>query len=118
MYNCFVFNLDFIFLFLLVDFEKLKEISKNKDIIKLVELELNKKYIIQQIQIKETSIGNSLLVDLGDVWTWLPKRYNVIFTESAIKDVNENYAGKLYLEVCEIKFIKGKASAIINIDKL
>lgn len=102
-----------------MDFSKL-EAANNfdlKEIRKLADLNTNEKYTIFKIERKETEIGSSLLVDLGLFCAWLPKRYNDVFTEEAIRDVNGKYREQLYLVVNSVKKIMGNDCALIDIKK-
>lgn len=102
-----------------MDFGELRKCCENKNVEKLVDLELNKKYIITRVERKNTSVGVAVLTDLDVGFsTWLPKRFVDIFTEEAVKEFNEKYRNKVYLEVKEIKLIMGNRCAIINIDKI
>lgn len=101
-----------------MDFEKLQKISTSKENIKLSSLEMNKQYIIYDVQAKTTKFGRAILVDLGEFCSWLPKRYEKVFTDEAIPDINKNYSGKMELIVKEVKMILNNSSAIIEINKI
>lgn len=101
-----------------MDFDALKKCCEKKEIVKLVTLEIGKKYIITAVHRINTSVGMTILADIeGNFSTWLPKRFLDSFSEEAVTDFNQNYSGKVYLEVTEIKPIMGKNCAIINIEK-
>lgn len=101
-----------------MDFKTLKKCCETKEIVKLVDLQLKKKYIITGLSRKNTSVGVAVLADInGEFATWLPKRFLDTFTEEAVEDFNRNYKGSMFLEVKELRQIMGRTCAIINIDK-
>lgn len=101
-----------------MDFKSLKKCCETKDIIKLVDLEIGKRYTITGVCRKNTSVGTAILAEINDEFsTWLPKRFLETFSQEACDDFNANYKGRMFLEVIELKIMMGKQCAIINIDK-
>lgn len=101
-----------------MDFAALKKVDKCVGIKKLITLTLNKKYIIHEVSVTNTSIGRSIILDLGVFRYWLPKRYNNFFNDEVVKDFNDNYKYKSFIIVKEIRKYRRHDYPIIEINLL